>query len=453
MNDGRPPKRGTPGWGQQPRRPSASSGGPGDPRRPGGWGSGGQSPPGGRPLPPSWPPPPPKPGVARPPSPSPPLPPPSLPRYAQPTAPQQGHRPTVAGGGRPPDPTSVLPPGRDAPRRPARPSDRRPSGPPPRRPSGPRPGGRRPNWGRRIKTGLIVALVLIVGFAVYIDVSLDRVSALPEDSANSSRGTNYLIVGSDSRADLTPEQRAELATGDPESELTDTIMLLHTGSGPSTLVSIPRDSMVEIPGHGRHKINSAYGRGERDAAGSGPQLLTRTVEGATGLRIDHYVQIGFTGFVNVVDAVGGVDLCVPEAITDPKAALDIQAGCQTLDQATALGYVRTRATASSDFGRVERQRAFISALLQKVTSPATLLNPFRIVPLATGLSSAITVDDGAHVWNLAFFGLAMRGVSDGGVTTTVPVRDGVVNWDRDRASALFETLADDEVPSGNQLGP
>ncbi|MHA6779715.1 LCP family protein [Pseudonocardia saturnea] len=348
---------------------------------------------------------------------------------------------------------AAVPPRRGVP---PRPSDRRPSGPPPRRLSGPppgRPSGARPNWGRRIRTILVVLLVLIVGFAVYIDVSLDRVSALPSDSATSSAGTNYLIVGSDSRADLTPEQRAELATGDPESELTDTIMLLHTGSGPSTLVSIPRDSMVEIPGHGRHKINSAYGRGESDAAGGGPGLLVSTVEGATGLHIDHYVQIGFTGFVNVVDAVGGVDLCVPEAIEDPKAALDIEAGCQTLDQATALGYVRTRATASSDFGRVERQRAFIAALLQKVTSPTTLLNPFRIVPLATGLSSAITVDDGDHVWNLALFGLAMRGVSDGGVTTTVPVRDGVVNWDRERAGSLFETLAQDGVPSGSELGP
>jgi LCP family protein required for cell wall assembly len=336
-------------------------------------------------------------------------------------------------------------------RPPERASARRPSGPPPR-PASPRPPRRPGSLARRIRLGLVVLLVLVLGFAVYIDVSLDRVPALPPDSATSSEGTNYLIVGSDSRADLTEEQRAELATGDPESELTDTIMILHTGGGPSTLVSLPRDSMVDIPGHGRHKINSAYARGEADGSG-GPQLLTRTVEGATGLHIDHYVQIGFTGFVNVVDAVGGVDLCVPEAIEDPKAGLDIEAGCQTLDQATALGYVRTRATASSDFGRVERQRAFIAALLQKVTSPLTLLNPFRIVPLATGLSSAITVDESSHVWNLAFFGLAMRSVSDGGVTTTVPVRDGVVNWDRERALELFDTLAQDGVPTGRALGP
>jgi LCP family protein required for cell wall assembly len=309
----------------------------------------------------------------------------------------------------------------------------------------------RPRWGRRLGGTLLVLVLLVGGFAVYVDSTLSRVPALPSDSEASSEGTNFLIVGSDSRANLTPEQRAELATGDPESELTDTIMILHTGGGAPTLVSLPRDSMVDIPGHGRHKINSAYGRGG-GADGGGPELLVRTVEGATGLHIDHYVEIGFLGVVSVVDAVGGVDMCIPEAIEDPKAALDIEAGCQTLDQATALGYVRTRATRTSDFGRVERQRAFISALLDKVTSPSVLLNPFRIVPLATGLSSAITVDDGDHVWNLAQLGLAMRGLGEG-VSTTVPVRDGVVNWDRQRATALFDALAADEPPPQNALGP
>ncbi|MEN3268665.1 LCP family protein [Pseudonocardia sp.] len=325
-----------------------------------------------------------------------------------------------------------------------------PAAPPPRRPVGGR-AVRRPRWGRRIGVTLAVLLLLVVGFGVYIDTSLNRVAALPADSTAASKGTNWLIVGSDSRANLTAEQRAEFATGDPESELTDTIMLLHTGSGPTTLVSIPRDSMVDIPGHGRHKINSAYGRGG-GADGGGPELLVQTVEQASGLRIDHYAEIGFLGLVSMVDAVGGVDLCVPEAIKDPKAALDIKAGCQTLDQATALGYVRTRATATSDFGRVERQRAFISALLDKATSPTTLLNPFRMVPLATGLSSAITVNNGDHVWNLASLGLAMRGLKDG-VSTTVPVRDGVVNWDRQRAGALFQAIADDQRPPDSALGP
>jgi LCP family protein required for cell wall assembly len=323
--------------------------------------------------------------------------------------------------------------------------------PPRRRPPRPRPVRSRPRWGRRLGIALLALLVAALGFAVYVDSTLARVPALPSNSDASGAGTNWLIVGSDSRANLTPEQRKEYATGDPESELTDTIMLLHTGSGPTTLVSLPRDSMVDIPGEGRHKINSAYGRGG-GAEGGGPELLVVTVEKATGLRIDHYIEIGFLGIVSVVDAVGGVEMCVPEAIKDPKAALNIKAGCQTLDEATALGYVRTRATASSDFGRVERQRAFISALLDKATSPGTLFNPFRIVPLATGLSNSVAVDDSTHVWHLAQLGLAMRGLSDG-ISTTVPVRDGVVNWDRTRSKALFDALAADERPPQNALGP
>ncbi len=294
-------------------------------------------------------------------------------------------------------------------------------------------------------------VLLVAAFGVYIDFSLNRVAALPAASEATSSGTNWLIVGSDSRNNLTDEQKDELATGRETSELTDTIMILHTGSGPTTLVSLPRDSIVSIPGHGREKINSAYGRGG-GSTGGGPALLVQTVEGATGLRIDHYVEIGFLGVVSVVDAVGGVYMCIPESIKDPKAALNIKEGCQTLDQATALGYVRTRATASSDFGRVERQRAFISALLDKVTSPAVLANPFRLVPLATGLSSSITVDSDDHVWNLAQLGFAMRGVSSG-ISTTVPVRDGAVNWDKNRSAQLFEALANDETPPKGSLGP
>jgi LCP family protein required for cell wall assembly len=389
---GRPPRRGgAPQW-AQPQRPGPPQPSPYQPS-----------------YPPSWPPPPQGP-------------PPQRPRPLQRTA--------------------LLPSERGRP----------PSGPPPRRrPAGPRPPRRRPRWGRRLGAFLVVLLLGLVGFGVYVDTTLTRVAALPADSETSSEGTNWLIVGSDSRANLSPEQRAELATGNPESELTDTIMILHSGSSGSTLVSVPRDSVVNIPGHGRHKINSAYGRGG-GAEGGGPELLVRTVEGATGLHIDHYVEIGFLGLVSVVDAVGGVEMCIPEAIKDPKAALDIKAGCQTLDEATALGYVRTRATASSDFGRVERQRAFISALLDKVTSPSTLLNPFRIVPLAHDLSTSIAVDEGTHVWHLAQLALAMRGLSDG-VSTTVPVRDGVVNWDRQRAGALFEALAQDQRPPDNALGP
>jgi LCP family protein required for cell wall assembly len=324
---------------------------------------------------------------------------------------------------------------------------------PPRRPVERRP-RRRGGLGRRLFVLLVVLLVAVVGFLVWVDTQLNHVAALPASSAGSGDGTNWLIVGSDSRQGLTAQEEKDLATGGDVGQRTDTIMLLHSGSSGAVLVSIPRDSYVSIEGHGRNKLNSAYAFG-------GAPLLVSTVENATGLRIDHYAEIGFSGFVGAVDAVGGVELCVPQAIKDPKAALNIKAGCQELDGPTALGYVRTRATAGSDFDRVERQRAFLAALVKKATSPATLANPFRIVPLTSAVSAAITVDDSDHAWNLLGLGLAMRSISGGGgVTTTVPVGatptiggQSVVQWDKTRAPALFDALQNDQKPSGSELGP
>jgi LCP family protein required for cell wall assembly len=316
---------------------------------------------------------------------------------------------------------------------------------------------RRPRrrWGRRFGALLVVLLLAVGAFGYWVDGKLNHVAALPAESGGAGDGTNWLIVGSDSRAGLTAEEEKELATGGDVGQRTDTIMLLHSGSSGAVLVSIPRDSYVSIAGHGRNKLNAAYAFG-------GAPLLVGTVEQATGLRIDHYAEIGFGGFVGAVDAVGGVTLCVPEAIKDPKAALDIQEGCQELDGKTALGYVRTRATAGSDFDRARRQREFLSALVSKATSPSTLLNPFRVLPLTSAATAAITVDDGDHVWNLAGLGLAMRSIAgEDGVTTTIPIADpdfriggqSTVKWDADRASALFTALENDEKPTGTALGP
>jgi len=225
-------------------------------------------------------------------------------------------------------------------------------------------------------------------------------------------------------------------------------MLLHTGSAGTTLVSLPRDSLLSIPGHGKNKLNSAYSFG-------GPKLLVQTVEQATGLRIDHYAEIGFDGFVNVVDAVGGVDMCIPQAMKDPLAGLNVKAGCQRLDGQTALGYVRSRATPRADLDRVEHQREFLSALIKQVASPWTLVNPFRLVGLVRAMPGALTVDSGDHVWNLVWLGLAMHELSGGGgITTTVPVGgfstvngSSVLRWDTTRAKALFGALAkDQQVP-------
>jgi LCP family protein required for cell wall assembly len=301
-------------------------------------------------------------------------------------------------------------------------------------------------------TLLLVSVVAIVGTGYWIDTSLQRTAALadyPERPAP-GRGTTWLLVGSDSRQGLTPEQQAELTTGDDIGNgRTDTILVVHVpgfGSDTSTtMVSLPRDSYVDIPGHGEDKINAAFSIG-------GAPLLAQTVEEATGIRLDHYAEIGFEGFAAMVDAVGGVTMCPPEPVVDPLAGIDLPAGCQKLDGRNALGYVRTRATPRADLDRMANQRQFMSALMHRSASPAVLMNPLRWYPMAHAAAQAVTVDTGAHVWDLARLAWALHGTV---TTTTVPIGEftgsdsgSVVVWDGDAASRLFQAMASDAtVPS------
>lgn len=304
--------------------------------------------------------------------------------------------------------------------------------------------------GRIVALVLAGLLVLLIGGYFFLDARLNRTVEINDYSGRpaATPGQDWLLVGSDSRAGLSAGERRRLSTGSAGGQRTDTMMLLHipSGGGKPTLVSLPRDSYVPIPGHGRNKLNAAFAFG-------GPKLLIQTVETVTGIKIDHYMEIGFGGFVGVVDAVGGVHLCVKDSIDDPKAGLDIKAGCQDLKGAEALGYVRTRATARGDLDRVQRQREFLGAVLDKSASPGTLLNPFRSVPLALSATNAVAVDNGTHLFDLFRLGLAMRGDP---LTLTVPVAGtptlsgvgSVVEWDRENALRLFNALQEDEpVPS------
>ncbi|WP_284851875.1 LCP family protein [Corynebacterium rhinophilum] len=289
--------------------------------------------------------------------------------------------------------------------------------------------------------GIFVLFVVVCSliFALWADTRLTRVDALPDEQVANTSGTNWLLVGSDSRQGLSEEDQQALGTGGDVGEgRTDTIMLLHIPrSGQAQLVSIPRDSYVEVPGFGMDKINAAFAYG-------GPKLLTQTVEGNTGLHIDHYAEIGMGGLANVVDSVGGVDICVAEPINDPLAGIDLQEGCQKLEGSDALGYVRTRATAMGDLDRVQRQREFFAALLDKITSPATLINPFRSISLINHTASSFIVGDGDHVWHLARVALAMGSGVD---TETVPIggfQDTVVGnvvlWDDEGAQQLWDSM-------------
>lgn len=294
---------------------------------------------------------------------------------------------------------------------------------------------------KRPGCGSIIALIIVIALASVLltDARLNRVAALPDEQIGNTAGTNWLLVGSDSRTGLSERDVERLGTGgDIGSTRTDTIMLLHLPlRGKATLMSIPRDSYLPVPGYGYDKINAAFALG-------GPELLVQTVEQNTGLHIDRYAEIGMGGIAGVVDAVGGVEICVAEPIDDPLANLFVEPGCQKMDGPTALGYVRTRATAQGDLDRVVRQREFLSALTSRVFSPAVFLNPFRVGRLLWVAPTLLTVGSGDHVWNLARIALAMRGGLD---TETVPIGGfadtevgNVVLWDDETAEALFARL-------------
>jgi LCP family protein required for cell wall assembly len=326
---------------------------------------------------------------------------------------------------------------------------------------GPRQPGPRPDWRRRIKwTAITVTTVLVVtavGTYFWADSKLNREVDLSKviERPEGGEGTNYLIVGSDSRAGMTSEQKKELHTGSSEGKRTDSMMILHTGDGAPTLISLPRDSDVEIPsfkgsesgktypGTGRHvKLNAAY-------AEDGPELLVRTVEYNTGLRIDHYVEIGFAGFANIVDAVGGVEMDIPQDIKDTKSGADLKKGKQTLNGQEALAFVRTRyALAGSDLDRTKNQQKFLSALASQVATPGTVLNPFKLYPtMGAGLDSLI-VDKEMGLFDLADMFWAMKGVSGGdGKSMNMPLAGstgGNLLWDKDKVKTLVEQLKNDE---------
>ena len=291
---------------------------------------------------------------------------------------------------------------------------------------------------------LIVWLVFLIAIPLWAWSKVDKVDAFPEgDRPDEQPGTTYLMVGSDSRGDLSAAERKELGTGNASGQRTDSIMLLHIGDGPNLLMSIPRDSLVEVPGHGTTKINAAYAFG-------GPKLLTRTVEGATGIRIDHYVEIGFGGFVDLVDAVGGIEICPKAAMKDPLAKLDIPRGCQEAGGATALGYARSRKTyaANGDIDRARAQREVVSAIGQEAASPWSVVNPVRYYRLNMAAPEALAVSEGTSPISMIRWAWAMTRVNgENGLTCGVPIADLVVNWDEQRSEQMFTAIIEDDTSS------
>lgn len=326
------------------------------------------------------------------------------------------------------------------------------------------PAGPGPNWGRRIKIGILaLALIMLVtGVGTYFwadgklrrEVDLSAVEERPGDG----EGTTYLIVGSDSREGMSREEQKRLRTGSTGGKRTDSMMILHRGPNGNSMVSLPRDSWVTIPEftgsrtgkripEQQQKLNTSYSI-------EGPELLVRTIEHNTGLKIDHYAEIGFGGFADLVDSLGGVEMCFDKAVKDKNSGADFTEGCHDLDGAESLAFVRNRYNAEGgDFGRTKNQQKFLSALANESATPSTLLNPFKLYPtMGSGLDSLI-VDKDMNLYQLMRMFWAMKGVSGGDGTQmnmpnagtfTAPGGQSAVRWDMERVKKLVAELREGE---------
>jgi LCP family protein required for cell wall assembly len=299
-------------------------------------------------------------------------------------------------------------------------------------------------------SGAMSSLVLLFagsawGLTSYVNDSIGRVNA---GTAGTPSGgpLNILLAGVDLRSGLTAQQQQELHVGHDVSSNSDTMMLIHVSADRSqvTVISLPRDSWVQIPGQGMNKINAAFGLG-------GPQLMVKTVESSTGLTINDFIQVNFLGFVKVIDALGGVNLCLPYSVNDPYSGLDLTAGVHHVNGLTALEYARDRHSfALSDLARIQDQQRLLASLLSEAISSGTLADPLKLSRFLQAAVAAVKVDQNLNVTALAD---QLRGISSRNVTfMTVPLAStnyltssgqSAVLWDATASGALFTNLKND----------
>jgi LCP family protein required for cell wall assembly len=295
-------------------------------------------------------------------------------------------------------------------------------------------GGKGPRKHRRAKRiiawtagALAVLLVVVGGYAAYSYFRfVDGVSHVDVISGHGDGTTqNILLVGDDHRPDnATQEQLNQLSTTqDGGGTNTDTMMILHIpANGESaTLISLPRDSWVKVPGHGMNKLNAAFslGGGGSDPT-SGAKLLIQTVQGLTGLTIDHYVRVSLLGFYTIAQALGPVQVCLNNAVNDPYSGADFPAGVSTLDAKQALSFVRQRhGLPRGDLDRVVRQQYFLSVEAHKFLSAGTLLNPGKLTATLDAVSGSLETDPGLNFLQLA---AQLQGLTGGKLkSATIPI--------------------------------
>jgi LCP family protein required for cell wall assembly len=355
--------------------------------------------------------------------------------------------------------------GGPSPRPPSPRRDRRPAGPG-RRQAAPAAAqrelmhhiaaGRRARQRRTVllACGLMSALVLLFsgtawGLSSYVNDVVGRVNA--GTSGGTSGPLNVLLAGVDLRTGLTRAQERSLHVGHAVSFNSDTMMLIHIAADRSsvTVVSLPRDSWVNIPGHGMNKINAAFGLG-------GPKLMVATVEQDTGLTINDFIEVDFLGFVKVIDALGGVNICLPQAVDDPYSGLHLSAGVHHVNGVTALEYARDRHSfATSDLARIGNQQSLLASLLSEAISSGTLANPLR---LSRFLGSALGVIKVDQTVNLTALADQLRGITPHEVHfLTVPLAstnyltptgESAVLWNTAAANQIFAAFKADQPVAG-----
>jgi LCP family protein required for cell wall assembly len=278
--------------------------------------------------------------------------------------------------------------------------------------------------------------------------------------AKISRAMNVLIVGSDQR------NGANAKYGKFGGERTDTIILAHISPkrDNAMLISFPRDSLVQLPACSPRKgvpgqrphigmINESFNSG-------GIACTWKTIEALTGIRIDHFVKVDFTGFKSMVNALGGVPVCVPEPIDDRKALLRLPAGRQVLKGEQALGYVRARYSLGdgSDIGRIQRQQMFLASMAKKAMSGETLTDPQMLFGFLDAVTRSITTDPDLSVSVMKDLAVSAKGLTAGQIRfVTTPWHysvssPGRVEWVQPQASRLFKMVAADRISKGVKSG-
>jgi LCP family protein required for cell wall assembly len=327
---------------------------------------------------------------------------------------------------------------------------------------------RRRTRGRRaflvLAAALSVLLVVGSGFAIggiyYYDGQLTKVSVGTDCTAKGClrqvtpeclRGAcNYLVLGSDSRAELSQDQQGSFGDEEKvEGQRADTIIVVHQdpNRNETVVLHIPRDLRVRIAGVGMGKINAAYE--------SGPDKMVETVESLTGLSINHYISVNFAGFIRVVNALGGVNVCIDRPLIDKVARLNLpRAGCYELSGGPALAFVRARhiqGDSIPDFSRISRQQQFIRAVINKILSPSSTLQFPRLIAAA---QHNLLIDENLGLYDLRDLTNELAEVGQEGVTfrvtPAVPVEVDDISYlelVQPKANQLFERIRE-----GRDLG-